>query len=174
MKTSSQPDNERFIIPGSWGRQCIRLSFDEEGGLGEGEVWKWKWLLILISSIKWMEAPKPCAILQMLLLGAVWNSLTSPERSYTDEKFRLRNREALNLAAVYLSFIYLCFLNYVTKFLKYIPKWFLTAAPRRKTVLRKSELLIFRTDPPNVIIQRKGCLLGGRHCMFHLIKIIDL
>jgi len=74
---------------------------------------------------------KPCAIVP-LIFKCSWNSQTPNELRHTEEKFPFKDREPLKLAAVYLSFIYLCFLNYVTKFLNYIPKRFLPFAPHRK------------------------------------------
>jgi hypothetical protein len=105
------------------------------------------------------------------VVSAVWNSLTSTELRYRDKKLRFRDREVLKLAAVYLSFKCLCFLNYVTKFVNYIPKWFLTGAPRRKPMLRNAELLSFMAKPPKVLIKRKGCLLQEGTIRFISLKL---
>jgi len=62
---------------------------------------------------------QPCAIVPLIFKCSL-NSQTPNELSFTDDKFPFKDREPLKLAAMYLSFVYLCFLNYVTTFLNYI------------------------------------------------------
>ena len=109
-----------------------------------------------------------------LIFKCSLNSQTPNELSYTDDKFPFKDREPLALAAVHLPFIYLCFLNYVTKFLNYTPKRFLPVAPHRKPVFRNAEFLSFRANLPKCNYTQKGVLARGRQCIFHLIKIMDL
>lgn len=66
--------------------------------------------------------------------------------------------EIEKLSAVYPSFTSLSFLDYVTAFLKLTVKWFLTGAPRLKTVLRN----VCRAVGPNLRmkLRKRGVLYG--------------
>jgi hypothetical protein len=79
-------------------------------------------------------------------------------------------QKLLKLSAVYPSFIYLSFLDYVTAFLKFTVKCFLIGAPRRKTVLRN----VSRAVGPNLRnkLYAKEVFSMDRLCKFHLTKII--